>query len=250
MDDCTHVERARQKHQQPRADGAAGREEGGGQEAYGLGFFLSCVAPSQRGVLRGVSVFSLLSKQKLPEQYEQLLSGQVTASEIQGNPNALQSVIAFVAGNFVVEGTSKEPETMPPDNKQRGDGGGGKRMMRQPRKREVAQSEILQLKEDESPLFSPENPKDLFRGFKKIGEGGVGTVYLAFSKAGEKVALKNLDVSLEQNLVTVEHEIRMMRSCVHPNIVKYHGSYIWEGQLWVCMEYMDGGSLTEMISIW
>jgi serine/threonine protein kinase len=184
--------------------------------------------------------------QKLPEQYEQLLSGQVMASEIQTNPNALRSVIAFVVGNFVAEGTSREPESMPPESKR----GEAKRMVRQPRKREVAQSEVLQLKEDESPLFSPENPKELFRGFKKIGEGGVGTVYLACSKAGEKVALKNLDVSLEQNLVTVEHEIRMMRSCVHPNIVKYHGSYIWEGQLWVCMEYMDGGSLTEMISIW
>lgn len=51
----------------------------------------------------------------------------------------------------------------------------------------MAQSEILQLKEDESPLFSPENPKDLFRNFKKIGEGGVGTVYLAYSRLGEKV---------------------------------------------------------------
>lgn len=48
---------------------------------------------------------------------------------------------------------------------------------------------------------------------------------------------------------TVEHEIRMMRSCAHPNVVRYFGSYIWEGHLWVCMEYMDGGSLTEMISI-
>jgi serine/threonine protein kinase len=147
--------------------------------------------------------------------------------------------------------------------------GTDRRIVRQPRKREMAQSEVLQLKEDESPLFIPENPKgeelywalvldllllmcsytDLFRNFKKIGEGGVGTVFLASSRAGEKVALKNLDVSLEQNLVTVEHEIRMMRSCSHQNIVKYHGSYIWEGQLWVCMEYMDGGSLTEMISI-
>jgi serine/threonine protein kinase len=145
------------------------------------------------------------------------------------------------------EGVSKEVEQMPPEKPSN-----ERRMVRQrpdPKKREAEKSEILELKEDESALFSPENPKDLFRNFKKIGEGGVGTVYLANSKAGEKVALKNLDVSLEANLMTVEHEIRMMRSCAHQNIVTYHGSYIWEGQLWVCMEYMDGGSLTEMISI-
>lgn len=172
-------------------------------------------------------------------QYEKLLSGQVSASDLSGtDPTALQSVIAFVTSNFRAEGASKEPEQVPE-----------RRMVRQRKKREVAPSEVLQLREDESPLFIADNPKLLYRDFKKIGEGGVGTVFVALSRSGEKVALKTLDVSLEQNLVTVEHEIRMMRSCVHPNIVSYHGSYIWEGQLWVCMEYMDGGSLTEMISI-
>lgn len=184
----------------------------------------------------------------MPQQYEQLLTGQVTASEIDSNPSALKAVISFLAGNFVAEGNSKEPEHMP-QAVTKATGTPEKKMVRQRTKREAAQSEVLQLKDDESPLFSPENPKELFRNFKKIGEGGVGTVYLAVNKSGEKVALKSLDVSLEQNLATVEHEIRMMRSCVHGNIVTYHGSYIWEGHLWVCMEYMDGGSLTEMISI-
>ena len=174
------------------------------------------------------------------------------------DPTALKSVIAFVQGNYVSEGSARNEETMPQDKKKLRTASGAapdpsKRIVRQrpdPKKRELAaQSEILELKDDESPLFSPENPKDLFSNFKKIGEGGVGTVYLAVSNQGEKVALKNLDVSLEANLMTVEHEIRMMRSCSHPNVVTYHGSYIWEGQLWVCMEYMDGGSLTEMISI-
>jgi hypothetical protein len=48
-------------------------------------------------------------------KYEQILSGQVSASEISTDPNALKSVIAFVAGNFKAEGTSKEPESMPPE---------------------------------------------------------------------------------------------------------------------------------------
>lgn len=43
--------------------------------------------------------------------------------------------------------------------------------------------------------------------------------YIFFSSLAV-VALKSLDVSLEQNLATVEHEIRMMRSCEHVNIVK------------------------------
>ncbi len=128
-------------------------------------------------------------------RYEEILSGQVTASELDSNPNALKSVIAFVTSNFVAEGTSKDVETLPPPGRKQ-----PVRQRTEKKVRETVPSETLQLKDDEGPLFTPENPKDLFQDFVKIGEGGVGTVYLAKSKTGNKVALKSLDVSLEQNL--------------------------------------------------
>lgn len=97
----------------------------------------------------------------LPQQYEKLLAGQVTASEVGGNPEALQSVIAFVASNFVVGGASTEPETLPPART--GTRRGEARQRRRSEKkapREVAPSEVLQLKDDESPLFAPADPKE------------------------------------------------------------------------------------------
>ena len=41
----------------------------------------------------------------------------------------------------------------------------------------------------------------------------------------------------------------MMKLCRHPNVVEHKGTYMKDDQLWVSMEYMDGGALTEVISI-
>jgi len=43
-------------------------------------------------------------------------------------------------------------------------------------------------------------------------------------------------------------EIFIMKGSHHPSIVNYVDSYLVEGSLWVAMEYMDGGSLAEVIS--
>ena len=39
----------------------------------------------------------------------------------------------------------------------------------------------------------------------------------------------------------------MMKEHPHDNIVRYHDSYLVGEDLWVLMEFIDGGSLTEII---
>eukprot|EP01126_Amoeba_proteus_P019671 TRINITY_DN2019_c0_g1_i4.p1 TRINITY_DN2019_c0_g1~~TRINITY_DN2019_c0_g1_i4.p1 ORF type:complete len:258 (+),score=56.45 TRINITY_DN2019_c0_g1_i4:841-1614(+) len=56
----------------------------------------------------------------------------------------------------------------------------------------------------------------------------------------------NLVDSYEEDLVT---EIAMMKTLSHPNIVKYIDSYIVEQKLWVVMEFMGGGSLTDILDL-
>lgn len=41
----------------------------------------------------------------------------------------------------------------------------------------------------------------------------------------------------------------MLKASKHPNVVDHKGTYMKDEKLWVAMEYMDGGALTEVISI-
>ena len=39
-----------------------------------------------------------------------------------------------------------------------------------------------------------------------------------------------------------------MRECHHPNIVNYIESYLVGAELWVVMEYLEGGALTDVVT--
>uniref|UniRef100_A0A7S0ECW0 Non-specific serine/threonine protein kinase n=1 Tax=Hanusia phi TaxID=3032 RepID=A0A7S0ECW0_9CRYP len=83
---------------------------------------------------------------------------------------------------------------------------------------------------------------------KAIGQGGMGTIYLANDKkAGRQFAVKKLMLSKTTDLPALQNEIAMMRTSAHPNVVEYIESFMFDRCLWVVMEYMDGGSLTNLL---
>lgn len=104
---------------------------------------------------------------------------------------------------------------------------------------------------DESPLtldqlVSKDDPNTIYSDMKKIGEGAAGEVFLAHDRAGRKVAVKKMQLNGE-SLKLLITEISIMKTSSHPNIVNYFDSYIVEDQLWVVMEFMGGGCLTEVL---
>jgi len=91
------------------------------------------------------------------------------------------------------------------------------------------------------------NPNDIYSNYKKIGEGAAGEVYLATENStGRKVAIKKMALNA-QNMKLLVNEIDIMKSSKHQNIVEYIDSYIVNDKLWVVMEFMDGGCLTEVL---
>lgn len=63
-----------------------------------------------------------------------------------------------------------------------------------------------------------------------------------------KVAVKQMDLALQPKKELVVNEILIMKESSHPNIVNYLDSFLVRGhELWVVMEYMGGGALTDVI---
>lgn len=87
---------------------------------------------------------------------------------------------------------------------------------------------------------------------RQIGAGGMGIVYLAtYVETGKQVAVKILPPSLSEDVKMVkrfEREIGILKRLKHPNIVKYYGGGSHEGQRWYAMEYIDGGSLYDILT--
>jgi len=96
-------------------------------------------------------------------------------------------------------------------------------------------------------LVSKNDPNQIYTDFVKIGEGAAGEVYLATHlKTKDKVAVKKMPLNA-QNVKLLTSEIHIMKESDHKNIVAYKDSFRVDSQLWVIMEYMGGGCLTEIL---
>jgi len=90
-----------------------------------------------------------------------------------------------------------------------------------------------------------------YKIINKIGEGGMGEVYLAEDEnLGRQVAIKMLAPELMRNAELVERfkqEARLQASLIHPNIVALHTFFTHENMLYMVMEYAQGITLKELI---
>jgi p21-activated kinase 1 len=104
---------------------------------------------------------------------------------------------------------------------------------------------ILRLRE----IVTPSDPYKLYQKFNKIGQGASGGVYTALEiKTGELVAIKQMDLDQQPKKDLIVNEILVMKESSHPNIVNFLDSFLVRGDLWVVMEYMEGGSLTDVVT--
>ncbi|XP_053312683.1 serine/threonine-protein kinase PAK 1 [Spea bombifrons] len=98
-------------------------------------------------------------------------------------------------------------------------------------------------------IVSIGDPKKKYTRFEKIGQGASGTVYIAVDVAtGQEVAIKQMNLQQQPKKELIINEILVMRENKNPNIVNYLDSYLVGDELWVVMEYLAGGSLTDVVT--
>ncbi|NWR41727.1 PAK1 kinase, partial [Regulus satrapa] len=62
-----------------------------------------------------------------------------------------------------------------------------------------------------------------------------------------QVALKRMPLRQRSRKELIVNEIQVMKENRHPNIVNYIDSYLLHEDLWLVMEYVDGGTLTSVL---
>lgn len=119
-------------------------------------------------------------------------------------------------------------------------------MEKQKKKPKMTDEEIL---EKLRGIVSVGDPKKKYTSFEKIGQGASGTVYTAMDVAtGQEVAIKQMNLQQQPKKELIINEILVMRENKNPNIVNYLDSYLVGDELWVVMEYLAGGSLTDVVT--
>ncbi|OAD70890.1 hypothetical protein PHYBLDRAFT_114945 [Phycomyces blakesleeanus NRRL 1555(-)] len=93
------------------------------------------------------------------------------------------------------------------------------------------------------------DPTDMYKKLKRVGQGASGSVYVAISlSTNTKVAIKQMDLAHQPRKELIVNEILVMKESQHPNIVNFLDSFLVKNaELWVIMEYMEGGALTDVI---
>ncbi|KAF5111547.1 hypothetical protein DV453_000192 [Geotrichum candidum] len=98
-------------------------------------------------------------------------------------------------------------------------------------------------------ICTPGDPTKLYHNLSKIGQGASGGVYTAYQvDTNENVAIKQMNLEKQPKKELIINEILVMKESSHRNIVNFIDSYLLQGDLWVVMEYMEGGSLTDVVT--
>lgn len=114
-------------------------------------------------------------------------------------------------------------------------------------------------------VVSKDDPNLSYSKQKKIGQGASGSVYVAKVKESAvsgiarevlrqqgpraQVAIKQMDLAHQPRKELIVNEIMVMKDSRHKNIVNFLDAFLRNNnaELWVVMEYMEGGALTDVI---
>ncbi|XP_072361817.1 serine/threonine-protein kinase PAK 3 isoform X3 [Scyliorhinus torazame] len=157
-----------------------------------------------------------------------------------------RSVIEPVMPVAPAKDVTTSPVTTPPENITSLNSQLCRNTDKQRKKSKMTDEEIL---EKLRSIVSVGDPKKKYTRFEKIGQGASGTVYTAIDIAtGQEVAIKQMNLQQQPKKELIINEILVMRENKNANIVNYLDSYLVGDELWVVMEYLAGGSLTDVVT--
>jgi serine/threonine-protein kinase CLA4 len=156
---------------------------------------------------------------------------QATSDAKTGKPLGLQdsSIAMLASGCFASENEARQPDAIE-------------------EARIAMRRTLLSIAPKEPVYIHNKDPRDVFTRLTKIGQGASGSVFVAEKPGtGDLVALKKVKPENKTESDALAMEIKMMCCTRHPNLIKCYETYKWADHMWISMEYMDGGCLTDIL---
>ena len=90
-----------------------------------------------------------------------------------------------------------------------------------------------------------------FKIEKELGKGNFGSVYLVTSKLTNKEyamkEIKSKRYKNEEERLNIQKELKLLENLDNPHVITYFSSFYEKGNLYIITEYINGGSLKELI---
>lgn len=100
-------------------------------------------------------------------------------------------------------------------------------------------------------ICNDEDPHQRYRTKLEVGKGASGVVVIATdNRTNQDVAIKTIDLKNQSSKELILTEISVLKDFNHKNLVNFLDAYFLEAEesLWVVMEFMDGGPLTDVVT--
>jgi hypothetical protein len=157
----------------------------------------------------------------LPQEFQTMLKSQIPVAEIEAHPEAAVRVAEFSS------------------HQAQGKLGAGKK------KSAPGEKPLAKITFEE--VVSNEDPTKLYVDLQQIGQGAVGLIYQATeTKSGRKVAVKEMQLKPSQK-ESLTSEMVIMKKAKHRCVVEFMEAYLVGEKVWVVMELMDAGCLTDVL---